>query len=90
MGETHWKVLIHRRAEKRLKRLHGKILTRIRTAISELANEPRPTGSKKLVGHENFYRIRVGDWRIIYVIEDDKLIVLVLDIAPRGGIYKNY
>lgn len=90
MGEKQWEVLIHRRAEKRLKRLHGSILARIREAINALAFDAHPNGSKKLIGHENFYRIRVGDWRIIYAIEDDKLIILVLDVAPRGGIYKNY
>ena len=90
MGETHWDILIHRRAEKRLKRLHGKTLTHIRKAISALASEPHPNGSKKMVGYENFYRIRVGDWRIIYAVEEDKLIILVLDVAPRGSIYKNY
>ncbi|MCH8290889.1 type II toxin-antitoxin system RelE/ParE family toxin [Candidatus Poribacteria bacterium] len=42
-----------------------------------------------MVGYENLYRIRVGEWRISYAIEDDKLIILILEIAPRGSAYRN-
>ncbi len=73
-----------------LKRLDGDIRERIRVAIRGLANEPRPLGVKKLTGYENLFRIRVGDWRIIYAIEDDKLIVLVLEISTRGGAYRDF
>lgn len=89
MMGAQWQVIIHRKAEKILKRLDGDVLKRIRTAIRELASEPRPTGVKKLAGHENLFRIRVGDWRIIYAIEDDKLIVLILEISTRGGAYRD-
>jgi mRNA interferase RelE/StbE len=87
--EVHWQVIIHRKAEKILKRLDGDTLERIRRAIRGLASEPRPMGYKKLSGYENLYRLRVGDWRIIYAIEDDRLIVLVLEISTRGGVYRN-
>lgn len=89
MSKRRWHLLIHRKAERVLKRLEGEMLERIRRAIRELANEPRPPGHKKLTGHENLYRIRVGEWRIIYAIENDRLIVLVLEISPRGGAYRN-
>ena len=90
MGETRWKIIIHRKAEKTLKRLRGEMLERLRRSIGALAEEPRPNGYRKMTGYENLYRIRVGDWRIIYAIEDDQLIVLILEIAPRSGIYRNY
>jgi mRNA interferase RelE/StbE len=90
MGENRWQVIIHRKAEKALKRLHGEMLERIRVVIRSLADDPRPTGYKKMSGYDNLFRIRVGDWRIIYAIEDDKLIVLVLEVAPRSGVYRNY
>jgi len=90
MGETRWQVVIHRKAEKTIKRLRGEMLERTRQAIRSLAENPRPIGYKKMMGYDNLYRIRVGDWRIIYAIEDDKLIVLVLEVAPRGRIYRNY
>jgi len=90
MGETLWKIIVHRKAEKTLKRLRGEMLERTRMSIRSLAENPRPVGYKKMMGYNNLYRIRIGDWRIIYAIEDDQLIVLILEIAPRGGIYSNY
>jgi len=84
-----WQVVIHRKAEKILRRLDGDTLGRIRQAIRKLAVDPRPTGVKKLSGYENLFRIRAGDWRIIYAIEDDQLIILVLEISPRGGAYRD-
>jgi mRNA interferase RelE/StbE len=88
MNNTHWQVIIHRKAEKILKRLDGDDLERIPRAIRGLASDPRPAGVKKLTGYDNLYRIRVGDWRIIYAIEDDRLIILVLEISTRGGAYR--
>lgn len=88
MSKSRWQVIIHRKAERVLKRLDGDTLERIRRAIRGLANEPRPPGYKKLSGYENLYRIRVSDWRIIYAIEDDQLIVLILEVSPRGGAYR--
>jgi mRNA interferase RelE/StbE len=90
MTGAQYQIIIHRKAEKILKRLDGDLRERVRTAIRELANEPRPIGVKKLAGYENFFRIRVGDWRIIYAIENEKLIVLVLEISTRGGAYRDF
>ena len=84
-----WKMVIHRKAEKILRRLDGDTLERIRQAIRKLALDPRPSGVKKLSGYENLFRVCVGDWRIIYAIEDDQLIVLVLEIYPCGGAYRD-
>jgi mRNA interferase RelE/StbE len=89
MSAGRWRIIIHRKAERVLKRLDGDMLERIRQAIRGLASEPRSVGYKKLSGHENLYRIRVGDWRIIYAIEDKQLVVLVLEISPRGSAYRN-
>jgi mRNA interferase RelE/StbE len=90
MGENRWQIIIHRKAEKTLKRLRGEMLERTRQAIRSLTENPRPVGHKKMMGYDNLYRIRIGDWRIIYAIEDDTLIVLILEIGPRSGIYRNY
>jgi mRNA interferase RelE/StbE len=90
MSEAHWQIIIHRKAEKILKRLDGDTLERIRRAIRGLATDPHPVGFKKLIGYENMYRLRVGDWRIVYAIEDDKLIVLVLEISTRGSAYHDF
>jgi mRNA interferase RelE/StbE len=90
MSNTHYQVIIHRKAEKILKRLNGDVLERIRRTIRGLASEPRPAGVKKLTGYDNLYRVRVGDWRIIYTIEEARLIVLVLEISTRGGAYRDF
>ena len=84
-----WKVVIHRRAEKVLYRLPREALERIRAAIRKLPQDPKPEGCKKLAGYEDLYRVRVGDWRISYAIEEDQLIILVLEIAPHGDAYRN-
>ena len=75
----------HESVEKVLCRLPNNIVSRIDRAIRALGTNPRPTGCKKLAGHDNLYRVRVGDWRISYAVEDVRLIVLVLEVAPRGG-----
>jgi mRNA interferase RelE/StbE len=58
------------------------------TAIQNLAVDPRPEGCKKLVGKYEHWRIRVGDWRITYTIQDDELIIVVVEVSPRGGAYR--
>ena len=57
-------------------------------ALQGLQNNPRPDGVIKLSGNRDAYRIKVGDYRIIYHIQDKELIVLVIDIANRSSIYK--
>jgi len=60
----------------------------IRHAIEALAEEPYPRGAKKLRGHPGLWRIRVGGWRVVYTVEDDRLVVLVLMIPARGDVYE--
>ena len=86
--DRRWRVIVQRRAERALRRLPRDLLERIRRAISQLATDPRPPGCVRLSGTDELYRIRVGDWRIIYAVEDELLIVLVVDIGPRGGVYR--
>ena len=65
--------------------MHGRVTRK----LDALEENPRPFGAEKLAGPEDLYRVRVGDWRIVYAIEDDALLVLLLDISPRGGAYRN-
>ncbi|MDZ7970480.1 MAG: type II toxin-antitoxin system RelE/ParE family toxin [Nostoc sp. DedSLP03] len=76
-------------ARKMFKKLSQELQDRIQPKIDELAIEPRPNGVKKLQGEENTYRIRVGDYRVIYDIFDDVLLVNVIDVGHRSKIYKN-
>jgi mRNA interferase RelE/StbE len=80
-------VLIERYAQKQIMKLDKNIIPLIKTAIASLADDPRPYGYKKLKG-ENAYRIRVGNYRIIYEINDNTIIVTVVSVGHRKDIYK--
>jgi len=56
-------------------------------AIFALAEDQRPSGCRKLVGSVDEWRIRVGDWRVIYRIDDGVLVVIVVTVAARSGVY---
>jgi mRNA interferase RelE/StbE len=71
-------VEISKRASKQLKKLSPEVQERIQIKIDALALEPRPDGVKKLKGRENGYRIRVGDYRILYDVYDDVLLITVV------------
>ena len=82
-----YSVLIERYAQKQILKLDKKIIPIIKVAIAGLADDPRPFGYKKLKGEEA-YRIRVGDYRIIYEINDNVVIVTVVSVGHRKSIYK--
>ena len=83
-----YRVDIKRNAQKQLAKLSSINADKIVKEIRALANNPRPNGCKKLVGSENTYRIRLGDYRIIYSIFENRLIVQVIKIGHRKDIYK--
>lgn len=57
-------------------------------AIEALMDDPRPLGCLMLAGHRDLWRIRVGDWRVIYRIEDQWLVVIVVGTGGRGQVYR--
>ena len=61
---------------------------RIHEAIGQLSQNPRPYGVKKLQGEVDFYRIRVGDYRILYIIDDSVKLVNIMRIMPREKAYQ--
>jgi mRNA interferase RelE/StbE len=73
---------------KQLRRLPRDLTARITKAIDGLRTNPRPVGCKHLVGYGQLYRVRVGDWRIIYEVQDQQLLVLVIEVAARGSAYR--
>ncbi len=83
-----YEVKFSKKATKAYKKLPGDIRYRIDQKISYLRHTPRGHDTKKLVGHENAYRTRVGSYRIVYEIEDEKLLVWILDVGSRGSIYQ--
>lgn len=62
---------------------------RIARKIDQLADNPRPRGAIHLEGPSSLYRLRVGDYRIIYQIQDAALVVLVVRIGQRGDVYRH-
>lgn len=85
---SQYKVDIARRAVKALARLPRRDQQRIRAAIDLLADEPRPPGCVALKGETRAYRVRVGDYRIVYEVYDDRLVVLVISVGHRRDIYR--
>ena len=77
-----------RRAARTLRELPTDIQRRLDSPIRALANQPRPPGCIKLSGRESLWRIRVGDYRIVYQIQDDRLLVLVVKVGHRREIYR--
>jgi len=76
-----------RSARKDLAALDAKVVRRVFPKIEALAQQPRPSGCRKLVGEENLWRIRVGDWRIGYEIDDAARIVTVITVGHRREFY---
>jgi mRNA interferase RelE/StbE len=81
-----YKVRIERKAQKNLSKIPEPYYSNIKIGILDLGNDPRPKGCKKLKGR-NGYRIRVGDYRIIYEIHDSILLVDVITLGHRKDIY---
>ena len=76
-------------AVRQLRKLPPEARRRIQAAIELLAETPRPPGAKKLAGSRNDWRVRTGDYRIIYEIRDAQLIVLVVAVGHRRDIYQH-
>ena len=80
-------LLIKPSARKELEQLSDSILRRIDEAIVKLSNHPRPVGSKKLVGAP-LYRIRIGTYRVVYEIDDNRKTVTIVTVGHRGDVYR--
>jgi len=80
-------VILHRGAEKELDRLPAKAHERISSKLLELGNNPRPYGVQKLQGHDG-YRIRIGDYRVLYLVNDKAKTVEILAVGHRREVYR--
>jgi mRNA interferase RelE/StbE len=79
-----YKIEIKKSVFKAFRRLDKQTIDKIKDAIDKLAVDPRPFGYKKLVDEEHLYRIRVGNYRIIYEIHNQLLLIVVLRLARRS------
>lgn len=82
-----YQVILPKSAQKQLDRLPDKISGRILAALAGLETQPRPAGCKKLRG-ESAWRVRVGDYRVIYEIHDKVLQVIVVTVGHRREVYR--
>ena len=83
----NYSLFILPRAQKELAQLNTGAFARVRDAIRELANDPRPPGCLKLAGRDG-YRLRVGEFRVICEIDDGHRLVTVLSVGHRRDVYR--
>lgn len=81
-------IVVSRIAEKQLEQLPKPAANAVWEKIRSLATDPRPKGCKKLQGYEREYRIRSGDYRVVYRVEDDVLVIEVIGVGHRKDIYR--
>lgn len=83
-----YRVFLERAVERDLKKLSVRMHDRVISAIQGLAKNPRPTGCRKLTGGDNDWRIRVGDYRVVYEIADTIRVVRVNRVRHRREVYR--
>ncbi len=83
-----YKIEFAKQAAKQFKALPRQEQQRLKTKIDDLEIDPRPPGVVKLSGEKNLYRIRVGNYRIIYSIQDSRLLILIVKIGHRKDVYR--
>lgn len=85
---SNYAVTFSRSARKEMQALDRAVALRVLSRIESLAQEPRPAGCKKLEGSSNLWRIRVGDWRVVYSVNDSTRVVDVSVIRHRRDVYR--
>ncbi len=83
-----YEVLIEAGVEREVKRLPNQDFKRIVSAMKDLADNPRPSGCRKLVGSERDWRLRVGDYRVLYEVNDARRVVRILHVKHRREAYR--
>ncbi|MDA8372006.1 MAG: type II toxin-antitoxin system RelE/ParE family toxin [Nocardiopsaceae bacterium] len=83
-----WSVEFRPAAARSLRKLSRDALVRIRKSLDELAQDPRPSGAKRLVGGNGLLRIRVGDYRVVHEVHDHVLVIVVVALGHRREIYR--
>lgn len=88
MTQPIYRIEVSRPAVRQLRKLDPGERRRIQAAIELLASNPRPSGAKKLVDGDGEWRVRTGNYRIVYEIRDEVLVILVLAVGHRREIYR--
>lgn len=87
MGLSRYRIELRPAALRSLRKLDPQIRRRVQGAIALLADDPRPPATRKLKGRDAF-RVRVGDYRVIYTIEDEVLLIVVVTLGHRRDVYE--
>lgn len=85
-----YEVQILPKAVRQIKALSVEVRQDISLTIQSLANEPRPIGVKKLSGEKDIYRVRIGNYRVLYRIVDKVLVVVVVSVGHRREVYRDH
>jgi len=83
-----YEILLERRAEKDLRKLSSELFQRIIAKIQSLSENPKPQGSRKIAGSKNDWRIRIGDYRAIYEIDEQEKRVRIMRVRHRREAYR--
>ena len=83
-----FKLVFRRSAARDLRRIPKRDVARILSRIRALTTEPRPRGVEKLIGQQQRYRLRQGRYRIIYEIQDEEVLIVVVKIGHRRDVYR--
>ena len=83
-----YEIFIERRAERDLKRMPAEDFSRVSRAVRAPATEPRPAGCRKIEGSKSDWRIRVGDHRVVYEIDDGTQAVRIMRVRHRSEVYR--
>ena len=83
-----YNIVFARSARKELERLDAALAKRVWKRVESLVTNPRPAGCQKLRGHDNLWRLRAGDYRILYAIFEKKLLIDIIAIRHRSDAYR--
>lgn len=87
-GPCSYEIVFDSRASKELSKLDKPVARRVYKAILALSGEPRPDGCRQLSGYADLWRVRVSDYRVVYSIDDGRLVVVALHVAHRREVYR--
>lgn len=85
---AEFRISFARSAARELERLDPPVARRVLLAIEKLADNPRPPGCVKLQGSQNEWRIRIGDWRVVYTVDDKGKLVDIVAVRHRSDVYR--
>lgn len=88
--KARYRIVMRQSAERDLRKLRTPIREFLSDAIRRLADDPFPQGVKKLHGFDDFYRIRIGRYRVVYSVDRGVLIIIIVRIGDRKDVYKRF